>query len=220
MAYVYRHIRLDKNVPFYIGISKRDSPNFERANNVDPRQRNSHWVSVNNKTKIRVEILFSEISYEFAKEKEIELINLYKRIADGGTLVNITKGGDGVLGLKNPKLSERNKSGIWKGKKHTEEYKRKMSQLYTGRTYKASTIEKMRQAQIARNMTSTRNPKWRGFLYVYKSDNGELVGKFNSTYEASVALGITAGDLSSRLTGKRMRARQYNFIRTKENLLF
>ena len=24
MAYIYRHIRLDKNVPFYIGISEKD----------------------------------------------------------------------------------------------------------------------------------------------------------------------------------------------------
>ena len=34
MAYVYRHIRLDKNEPFYIGIGKDDSGEYKRANHI------------------------------------------------------------------------------------------------------------------------------------------------------------------------------------------
>ena len=31
MAYLYRHIRLDKNKPFYVGIGDNDNNNYKRA---------------------------------------------------------------------------------------------------------------------------------------------------------------------------------------------
>ena len=31
MAYLYRHIRLDKNEPFYIGIGSNELNNYKRA---------------------------------------------------------------------------------------------------------------------------------------------------------------------------------------------
>jgi hypothetical protein len=143
MAYLYRHIRKDLNVPFYIGIGK----NIERA--YSKINRNNHWNSIINKTDYEVEILFDEIEYDYAKIKEIEFISLYKRKLDGGTLCNITLGGDGVLGIKHTeeakiKMSIPNKgktisqehkniiSNFHKGKKHTEETKEKMSNSALG----------------------------------------------------------------------------------------
>ena len=169
MAYVYRHIRLDKNEPFYIGISNKNSSNYERAYSNHNKTRNRHWVNIYNSTQIEVEILFENVSYDFAKKKEIEFIAIHKKISDGGTLVNLTDGGDGVLGLKNPKLSERNKLGIWKGKKHTEETKKIMSFKNKGRII----------SKYAKKCTSERNkiiykgvnnPKYRGIVYVYNLD--------------------------------------------------
>lgn len=95
MAYVYRHIRLDKNIPFYIGIGNDNS--FLRAN--DKKGRNKYWNNIVSKTQYEVEIIFDDIPWKEACKKEIEFISLYKRKKDGGTLCNITLGGDGKLGV-------------------------------------------------------------------------------------------------------------------------
>ena len=65
---VYRHIRLDKNEVFYIGIGK----NLSRA--FDKRQRNRYWKFITNKTKYRVDILFDDLSKEEASDKENDYI--------------------------------------------------------------------------------------------------------------------------------------------------
>lgn len=95
MAYVYRHIRLDKNEPFYIGIGS-DNRNYLRAKNKDSR--NKFWKNVASKTKYEIEILFDNLTISQAKEKEKEFIALYKRKFDGGTLTNLTLGGEGQFG--------------------------------------------------------------------------------------------------------------------------
>jgi|688.fasta_scaffold776844_2 hypothetical protein len=95
MAYLYRHIRKDKNEVFYIGIGSDNG--FYRAK--EAKRRNNHWIGITNKTKWFSEIIISDISYELAKIKEIEFIEIYKRKEDGGTLCNKTKGGEGSLGL-------------------------------------------------------------------------------------------------------------------------
>jgi len=147
MAYVYRHIRLDKNEPFYIGISCDAYPNRCTSH----LNRNKYWHNVVNKTPIRVEILFDDISYEEAKEKEKEFISLYGRIDLGlRTLVNMTNGGEGSLGIvfseeskkkigagnKGRKCTEETKLKISlarKGFKHTEEVKRKIGDFKKGK---------------------------------------------------------------------------------------
>ena len=49
MAYVYRHIRLDKNEPFYIGISATDD-NYARAFDRSHKHiRNKLWQNITNK---------------------------------------------------------------------------------------------------------------------------------------------------------------------------
>lgn len=183
MAYVYRHIRLDKNEPFYIGISKKDSPNYARAFNHDCRHRNKFWMSVFNKTEIAVEILFEKIPYDVAKQKEIEFIKLYGRLIDGGPLTNLTKGGDGVLGFKNPRLAERNKTGIWKGKKHTEETKKLMSIRSSNRSYSAEQRKNMSESKIGM-YAGSKNPRYLGKVYCFDL-NGELLSVSETMQEAA-----------------------------------
>lgn len=178
MAYVYRHIRLDKNVPFYIGICRNGKDtNFARAYNCNRYQRNKIWFRIYSKTKIEVEILFDDVSEEFAKAKEIEFISLYKRIIDGGTLANLTLGGDGVKGFKNPKLAERNKTGIWKGKKHTQETKMKMSQI--GKSIiKDENWRKNLSESMKGVCAGVKNPRYKGMIYAY-----DLEGNFIKSFE-------------------------------------
>lgn len=158
MAYVYRHIRLDKNEPFYIGIGKL--PNHKRA--YETQKRNEFWRNVVSKTDYEVEILFDNISWEEAQKKEIEFIALYGKRDNGtGTLVNIADGGEGSKGFKHTeeakkKIAEESKNrirkpisektkqkiretltsrvGSNKGFKHTEETKLKLRLINLGKT--------------------------------------------------------------------------------------
>jgi len=97
MAYVYRHIRKDKNQPFYIGIGNDSNGKYSRA--FDMRGRNKIWHRIQKISDYEVEILFDKLSWEDACEKEKEFIKLYGRKIDGGILANLTFGGEGQLGM-------------------------------------------------------------------------------------------------------------------------
>jgi len=62
-GYLYRHIRLDKNEPFYIGIGGFDKTDFEYKRAYDKTRRNNIWKRIINKTDYRVEILMDELSF-------------------------------------------------------------------------------------------------------------------------------------------------------------
>lgn len=124
MAYIYRHIRLDTNQPFYIGISNVDD-DYKRA--YKRTCRNKHWTNIIKSTNYDVEILIDDLTIEQAKEKEKEFISLYGRVdLKTGTLVNLTDGGDGVLNMnENAELRIKiSKASI--GKKMSESAKKKM----------------------------------------------------------------------------------------------
>ena len=134
MAYVYRHIRHDKNEPFYIGIGSDNV--FKRANS--KKNRNEIWKKIVCKTTYEVEILFSEISTEEAKIKEIEFISLYGRIANkDGILANLSGGGECY---ENPSLLTRQRLSIankgsknsFYGKNHTIETREFLSKRQIG----------------------------------------------------------------------------------------
>ena len=121
MAIVYRHIRLDKNEPFYIGIGKEKSRAYSKKN------RTKQWKNVA-KNGYEIEILFDDIDYEEAKKKEIEFIALYGRKSEkSGTLVNLTSGGDGTLGYKHDKKSIEKCRIAAKNQIHTLESRLKIS---------------------------------------------------------------------------------------------
>ncbi len=101
--YLYRHTRLDKNEPFYVGIGTVEELHkeshfyrsyYKRAFNKN--NRSNLWKNIINKTDYEVEILLESDDYEFIKQKEIEFIALYgRRDLKEGCLVNLTDGGEG-----------------------------------------------------------------------------------------------------------------------------
>ena len=129
MAILYRHIRLDKNEPFYIGIGKDEKRAFTRFS------RNKYWKKIVNKTDYEVQILFDDLTWEEDCEKEKEFIALYGKKNSGGILCNITDGGEGVCGLSQTPWNKGLKGfGLsWNvGRKHSQESKDKISQSKKG----------------------------------------------------------------------------------------
>lgn len=127
-AYVYRHIRLDTNQVFYIGIGIGYS--YQRA--FQKTYRSDFWQKITKKTEWYAEIMIDGITRPQAQEKEKEFIALYKRRKEGGTLCNLSIGGEGACGLTG-------KDSPNYGKKHTPER-----------------IENMRKAVIASITDETR----------------------------------------------------------------
>jgi hypothetical protein len=94
--YLYRHVRLDTNKPFYIGIGTKPLNMFTHRltyNRAFTKDRNEHWKYIIAKTDYRVEILLESDDYNFIQEKEIEFIKLYGMKNKGGLLTNIEYGG-------------------------------------------------------------------------------------------------------------------------------
>jgi hypothetical protein len=110
--YVYEHWRSDTGQPFYVGKGFK-----KRAYQMT--MRNRHHMFAQDYLKrigalIEVKIVAVYLTEREALDLEIELIE--KWLTSGCKLVNITKGGDGPT-----------------GRKHTEEWKRAMSERMKGR---------------------------------------------------------------------------------------
>lgn len=169
MAYVYRHIRLDKNEPFYIGIG---SGGYKRANSV--RGRNKIWNGIVSRTDYEVEIMLDDLGWEEAREKEKEFISLYGRIdKNNGCLCNLTDGGDGTLGAV-----------AWnKGKKLSENHINNLSKAQTGLKRSQESINK---AIETKKLTFSNKGKivlntQTGIYYVSVSEAAKSIGKRQST---------------------------------------
>ena len=124
--YIYRHIRLDINQPFYIGVGTKRDKNFnlhtsEYGRAFTKSSRSSYWGNIVAKTDYEVEILLESDDYDFIKQKEIEFIALYKRTdCCQGVLVNLTDGGEGTLGRE-----PWNKGfNMWEDKQHPNKGKK------------------------------------------------------------------------------------------------
>ena len=111
MAYLYRHIRLDKNEPFYVGIGSDNS--YKRAN--ETSRRNLHWKNIVKKGPYEIEIILDNLTWEEACEKEKEFIVLYGRTnLNKGSLCNLTDGGEGLINPSEETRDKKRKSMIGK----------------------------------------------------------------------------------------------------------
>jgi len=103
MAYIYRHIRQDKNIPFYIGVGLSND-NYFRAYQKSKTKRSTYWHNIS-RNGYDVEILMDGLTKEEAFEKEKEFIKIYGRSNNStGILCNLTNGGE------NPPINEGDKN--------------------------------------------------------------------------------------------------------------
>lgn len=97
--YLYRHIRLDKNEPFYIGVGTKMKDYYNHYVRANSKVRNNIWYKITKKTGYRVDIIMEHNDIKFIKEREVEFIKLYGRIDKGtGILCNLTDGGESNAG--------------------------------------------------------------------------------------------------------------------------
>lgn len=134
--YVYLHKNPKTGEIFYVGIGNR-------ARAYHTKNRNRIWNSYTKKHgKPVVEIIFTGLSAEEAKQIEKELIFKYgRKCHEGGTLVNISYGGESSAGIE-----------AWnKGKKLSKETCERMSMSKKGIKLSPSVIECIRKRMLGDN---------------------------------------------------------------------
>lgn len=146
MAVVYTHTRLDNNLVFYVGIGLDVKRAYQK------KFRNAHWKSIVNKHGYDVEIIHCDITWDEACDIEKELIAKYKRKCDGGSLCNLTIGGDGVVGMYRSEEYRKKISDGNKGKKRTEEQRMNISKGRTGIVFSEEHRKNISKAKTGKNL--------------------------------------------------------------------
>jgi hypothetical protein len=194
--YVYKHIRLDKNEPFYIGIGNKK--NFARAYEFRKDKRNEMWWKIYSKTKVEVFVLYENLSKLEASKKEQELIKEYgRKDNNSGTLSNMTDGGDGIWNCKRSDETKKilscqkmgGKNPMY-GKKQSEETILKRNQSLTGQKRNDETKLKMSISSVKSGQAKEVD------VFIYKT--GEYVGRFHAIAYACKVLGF--GYLNGKAT--------------------
>lgn len=218
MAYIYRHIRLDTNQPFYIGIGSDKS--FKRAN--EKSRRNKIWNDIVSKSDYEVEILFDDITWEKACEKEIEFISLYgKKNNNTGILANMTDGGEGTLGrCYRPTEETRLKQSLAKrGRKMSEEAKRHLAEFHKDRIFSEKHKAALKEAAKKRdykqfgNKVADKIAKTLGSKpFIVVDSNNNIIGEFINKKRCARETGISLTMLHEMCSGKRQSCKGMKII--------
>ena len=209
MAYLYRHIRLDKNQPFYIGIGKSES-NYNRAHSRS--NRNTYWNNIVNQTEYKVEILLDDLTWEEVCEKEKEFIKLYNKNTQGGTLCNIADGGEG--GCLGEEVNLKRKKSLM-GHYVSDETKDKIRQKSLGR--KASDDVRLKMSLIHKaNKTghwleSKGHKNGRAFKVYQYSLDGVFIKEWECAQYAIKHYNMNRTSITDCLKGRQVSAKGYKW---------
>lgn len=196
--YLYRHIRVDKNEPFYIGIGTKSEQDLKygyygraSAKHID----NNIWLKIIAKTEWKWEILLESDDRKFISEKEKEFILLYGRKCDNsGTLANLTLGGEENHGYKHSDEAKRKISESQKGKPG----RRLGAKLTPEQCEKFSEIQK--EVANRPEMLEFRKEKMMGNTYMLGKTHSEESKKKMS--ESAKKRGINAKTVKCKLVDK------------------
>ena len=193
MAVLYRHIRLDKNEPFYIGIGLTEKRAYSK------KSRNRHWHNIVKQGYI-VEIMLYNLTWEEACDKEKEFIALYGRLDTGtGSLCNWTDGGEGSLNYKH---SEESKQKISKSKKGKPTPKKSLEALEKHR--KKGNDHHMKKDLYKKMYSEMKQKEVEQYL-----KDGTLLKTWKSITSASIALNIDNSSIGKACMGKLKTAGNY-----------
>jgi hypothetical protein len=171
--YLYRHIRLDTNQPFYIGIGTKGAKvsgiktEYKRAFQIKDGRSNL-WYKIYNKCdrSIDIEILMESDSWDEIINKEREFIALYGRMdINTGILANLTDGGEGVVGVISKKkgiaLSPETKAKLRDanlGKVQSEESNTKRRDALKGKPFSEEHKRKLRLGNKQKDYSKIKMP--------------------------------------------------------------
>ena len=163
--YIYQHLKSDTNEIFYVGKGKGLRLNQTKG-------RNDYWHRVVAKHGFVAKYIAQNLDEELAFLAEMECIDIYR--GRGIVLTNMTDGGEGTSGFSHPHTEEHKLSlkgntygaSSWgmtfKGKKHTEKSREKMSYAQIGNKNKLGkkiseeAKEKIRQAKTGKPLIANR----------------------------------------------------------------
>lgn len=226
--YLYRHIRLDKNVPFYIGIGSKTNKEhtkhtFEYSRAFETRTRSKVWKSIATKTAYEVEILVESNDKSAIELLEIDMIKMYGRIIKNtGTLANLHPGGNYKTGYKRTDEQRKSISDRQTGSKSHKATR--IINVINGIVYETLTeaSEKLKIDSscissmvkgLSENTKSVMlfddyiNKNYRAFDFINKNNkaviNYRTKEQFESIKEAAQSMGIKASKLGEYLNGKK-----------------
>jgi len=197
---VYRHVRLDTNETFYIGIGKKRRP-------FDKMGRSKFWQRVVTKTDYRVDVLFECLTWEECVELEKSLIWLYGRRDLGlGPLVNLTDGGEGSLRtiISTETRLKMSISGKKAERKMTEEHRLKLIKINK---------ERFVTEESRLKMAKTRKERYVNCKKVIDTVSGII---YPSSIIVSNLFGIKKSTLQSYLKGDRVNKTTFKYLEDYE----
>lgn len=220
--FIYQHKTADTGAVFYIGKGTVKKGGFERA--YITKKRSKFWQAIVEKHGLVVEVLESFETEEAAFERERQLIALHGRRSDGGTLCNLTAGGEGHLGLTaspeaRAKLSaalSREKHPNW-GKRLSAEtcLKKSESMKSSPHNLKGKQLPDWWRDRIAKTKIGERNPQF-GKCGIESRQSRAVINPgygyvFASVTEAAEFFGIKMKTLYNMLSGHRPNPFQLEF---------
>lgn len=238
--YLYRHIRLDTNEVFYIGIGTKSKREYKTPVSIYYRAykkqgKNVIWNRITSKTKYRVEIILESNNYNFVKKKEKEFIKLYGKKKYYGSLCNITDGGDGTCGAEKPKSKNSKFSKniyqfdlngkLIKKWNCGKDIERELG-YYSQSIYDCCNNKKKNRTAYGfqwsyknKNMPKTKaNDKGQGIKIYQYTKKLKYVRSYPSALEASKKLGKTPVSITNCANGKNHNKTAHGFVWTKHKL--
>lgn len=206
----------------YVGITKRD---VERRWGCGYGYRNNHhfWNAIKKYGWNNFEhyILFEGLNREQAYSKEIELIALWD-LTDKSKGYNVSTGGWGNSGYHMPNEVKQKISNSNKGKKHSEETKRKLSQIFKGRPSSRKGVKLTdEQKQHLRDVLKGRSLSDETYQKLLAATakpvlqfdiNGVFIEEFVSIIDVEKKLGYFNSNISACCSGKIDKVKNYIWL--------
>lgn len=214
--YIYQHVRLDKDEIFYIGKGTKCNRGniYKRA--FTKNSRNTYWKNITQSTSYRVDILEEYESEKECLERETQLIKLYGYSWNNtGTLCNIVEDNESIRRLATLNSIRSNSKEVYQYDLEgnyiksfssiaaaKKEYQCDIYNAVSGRAptagnfqWRLNKYEKIES--YSRELSRINKSKT---IYQYDIDDN-LIDKWKSSKEASIALKINTGAIRNCLCG-------------------